>query len=245
MKYKLLFLDTETTGNEEKDRLIQIAYKYKGQTKAEAVIELFKAPIPMSIESMEVTHITNNMIKNSPSFVGSQTYTDLETKLADPDTIFIAHNAPFDVGMLEKEGLKVDKTIDTLRIARHLDDEAKLGAYRLQYLRYALDLDKDINEEVTAHDAYGDIVVLEKLFDRLFAKIRKEKNSDDETVDEMIRISSEPVLIKKFTFGKHVGKLIEDVAKEDKGYLEWLYKQKKQSESDETDWLFTLERFLR
>ncbi len=54
MKYKLLFLDTETTGNEEHDRLCQVAYS-DGTTRHSA---LFKPPIPISIESMAVHHIT-------------------------------------------------------------------------------------------------------------------------------------------------------------------------------------------
>ena len=42
----------------------------------------------------------------------------------------------------------------------------------MQYLRYFL----DIEIEATAHDAMGDVLVLEKLFERLLAKIMKEED---------------------------------------------------------------------
>ena len=146
--------------------------------------------------------------------------------------------------MLEKEGLYPPNVIDTLRVARHLDTDAKLTAFRLQYLRYLLDLDADIDEPIQAHDAKGDVLVLEKLFDRLFAKVGVDKEADA-AVEEMIEISKQPVLMRRFSFGKYNGQLLEDVAKTDRGYLEWLYKQKQQSEADETDWLFTLEHYLK
>jgi exodeoxyribonuclease X len=154
----------------------------------------------------------------------------------------VAHNAPFDVAMLEKEGLYAPNVIDTLRVARALDTEAKIPTYRLQYLRYLLDLDADIDQPIQAHDAKGDVLVLEKLFGRLHAKITN--TEVDDVIAEMIRISNEPSLIRRFSFGKYKGELIEDIAARDRGYLEWLYRQKKESEADETDWLFTLEKFL-
>ncbi len=151
----------------------------------------------------------------------------------------------FDIDMLEKEGTKVHKYIDTLRVARHLDKDNKLDRYNLQYLRYALNLDDEIGDrEIQAHDALGDIIILEALFSRLFEKARKEKGTDDETIEYLIELTNTPVLISTITFGKHAGKTIEDIAKEDKGYLRWLYNQKKDSEQDETDWLYTLERYL-
>lgn len=236
-----MFLDTETTGNQEKDRLMQVAWKYPGVACVEAY---FKPPLPISVESMEVTHITNEMVDDKEPFKESSTWYEIKKKFDDPNTILIAHNAPFDVGMLEKEDLYPPLVIDTLRVARALDPEAKLPAYRLQYLRYLLELDKEIDEPIQAHDAKGDVIVLEKLFDRLLQKMQKDTPEVEAAIERMIQISKEPVQFRRFTFGKYKDQLIEDVAKTDKGYLEWLYRQKKESEADEEDWIYTLEKAL-
>ena len=236
-----MFLDTETTGNQEQDRLMQVAWKYPDVDCVEAY---FKPPLPISVESMEVTHITNDMVADKEPFKESSTWHELKKKFDDPHMILVAHNAPFDVGMLEKEDLYPPLVIDTLRVARALDTEAKLPAYRLQYLRYLLELDKEIDQPIQAHDAKGDVIVLEKLFDRLLQKIQAETPDIETALERMIQISKEPVLFRRFSFGKYKDQLITDVAKSDKGYLEWLYRQKKESESDETDWLHTLEKAL-
>jgi exodeoxyribonuclease X len=61
----------------------------------------------------------------------------------------------------------------------------------------------------------------------------------------MIRISSEPSLIKTIGFGKHAGKKLEEVARIDPGYLEWLLAQKVQSDTNEEDWIYTLKYYLK
>ena len=209
---KLLFIDTETTGLNEEDRVFQVAYEFDGVEYN----ELFKPVIPICIEAMETTHFTNNDVADKPVFTDSEMEKHLEEIFANSENIFIAHNAKFDVKMLEKENLKVGPVIDTLKIAQFLDPHAKLGAYRLQYLRYALDLEV---KNAQAHDALGDIRVLKALFVRLYEKMLVDSNPE-EVIEKMVKISSEPVLIKKINFGKHKGNLVSDVAATDKGYLQ-------------------------
>ena len=64
-------------------------------------------------------------------------------------------------------------------------------------------------------------------------------------LSEMVEVSSKPALIKRFLFGKHKGKLLADVAIEDRGYLEWLYGQKTSEEVLDVDWIYTLKFFLK
>ncbi len=237
MQKKLLFLDTETTGNEEKDYLCEIAY-ICGDIKKEA---MFKPQVPITVGSMAVHHITNKMVKDRGPFIGSPEYNEIKNLLADESNIFVAHNAMFDIKMIKKEGLDVKKYICTLRVARHLDPEEKIESYRLQYLRYLLEIEVD----GTAHDALGDVLVLEQLFARLQKKIMETDNiSADEAIEKMIEISSTPSLIKSFKFGKHNGKTVAEVAKIDAGYLDWLLKQKMENEGDEEDWIYTLRHYL-
>jgi exodeoxyribonuclease X len=238
MKYKLLFLDTETTGNEEKDFLCQLCFSVDKKVEN----ELFNPPVPISIESQAVHHITPKMVKDKPAFKDSDLYKDLDNILKEEDTVLIAHNAKFDIGMLNKEGLNVHQFICTLRVARYLDKNDVIPRYNLQYLRYYLEMDI----EASAHDAMGDVLVLKELFNRLFEKIKKEENiSDDEVIEKMLSISSHPSLINIFNFGKYTGKKVKDVLEIDRGYLEWLLKQKLESQTDEEDWIYTLEYYLK
>ncbi len=99
--------------------------------------------------------------------------------------------------------------------------------------------------EATAHDAMGDVLVLEKLFERLLKKMMEHTGSNEElALEEMIDISSRPSLIKSFKFGKHNGKKVEEVVAIDRGYLEWLYVQKTADGVDDEDWVFTLKHYL-
>ena len=235
----LLFLDVEATGVEEKDRLFQIAYDYQNKEYQ----SLFKPPLPISCEAMEVTGYTNEDVEEKEKFQDSNFYQKLKEKLEN-GAILVAHYANFDFGMLEKENLKVPLFIDTLKVARFLDPEAKLKNYRLQYLRYCLKLEI---KDAQAHDALGDIRVLKALFERLFKKMLDEYENEEGVIKKMIEISQMPSEIKKFNFGKYKDELVEIVFQKDKGYLEWLYEQKKkqalEGEIDE-DWIFTLKKFL-
>ncbi len=227
---ELIFLDTEATGNEPgKDRLCQVCYKTeKGGVK----MGYFKPPIPISVEAMSVTHITNKMVENAEAFAGSEMKRELEALLKDG--VLVAHNALFDIAMLKAEGVEVRYFIDTLRVARHLDGENKIPEYNLQFLRYFLDLDI----EADAHDAAADVLVLEAVFKRLQAKLPD--------IDELVAISSRPTLFKNFIFGKYKGKNIEDIFKTDRRYMEWLLNTMLAAGSDtDEDWIYTLQHYLQ
>ena len=173
---------------------------------------------------MEVIEILQNVSK--------MIYENVKNLLESDDVVLVAHNAVFDIQMLQNEGINPKKFICTLRVARELDKESVIPKYNLQFLRYYLELEV----EAQAHDALGDIKVLEALYDRLSQKV---------SVEKMLEVSSHPSLLRAIPFGKHMGKTVEQVAKTDRGYLEWLYEQKKSSDQNEEDWLYTLEHFLR
>ncbi len=238
MNYSLLFLDTETTGNEAKDYLCQLCYSHENSF----VNELFLPPTPISVESQAVHHITPKMVKDKSAFKDSAIYTELDAILKNENTILIAHNAKFDIGMLEKEGLEVPRFICTLRVARALDTKNIIPRYNLQYLRYYLEMEID----ATAHDAMGDVLVLKELFARLLDKIKQENGDNEEkALGTMIEISSHPSLMNLFTFGKYNGKTVAEVAKIDRGYLQWMLEQKKSNPVEDEDWIYTLEHYLK
>ncbi len=233
---KLIFLDTETTGNDLlKDRLCQICFK----TSEKIRTEYFKPPIPMSVKAMSITHITNKMLADKPIFKGSDMYKEVEKLLSDG--IMVAHNAKFDRAMLEAEGIQVPKSICTFRVARYLDSDNMIPEYNLSFLRYYLDLDI----EAGVHDAAEDVKVLSAIFDRLLIKMKEEAGDEEKAVEKMVEVSSRPSLFKLFNFGKYKDKKIEEVVKSDRRYLEWYLNKKMEEGGTDEDWIYTLEYYLK
>jgi len=203
---KPLFLDCETTGTEPTDRLCQVAYKIGDMAEE----DLFKPPIPISIEAMAITHITNKMTESCVPFQGSPMYNNLQQLFKD--SIFVAHNAEFDLGFLLKEGMMLpQKHICTMKLAHHFDEKAELKRHTLQFLRYYYELEFDV--EINPHDALSDVLVLEKLY---------EFYAQHFTVEQMIEISSKPILLKKMNFGKYKDEWFKDIAKKDIDYMLWM-----------------------
>lgn len=234
---KIIFFDTETTGNTEKDFLCQIAYK----SGNENFTGLYKPEIKIPPEASAVHHITNKMVMDKPSFKESGDLEKIKKLFEDKDSIVVAHNVSFDLMVIKKEGIEPKKFICTLRLARHLDPEEKIDRYNLQYLRYLLEIEID----ATAHDAFGDVLVLEQLFERLKKKVIEQDNlTETQALEKMIEISSHPSLLHTFKFGKHNGKRIEEVMKADKGYLQWLLDQKLNGDGIDEDWIYTLRHYL-
>jgi exodeoxyribonuclease X len=146
-------------------------------------------------------------------FMGSGVYDKLKDLVDDENNVIVAHNAKFDMQMLHMEGISSPRVICTLKLARHLDSAGVIPKYNLQYLRYYLGLEIDAK----AHDALGDIIVLEAVFKRIQAKFVA--NGLENPVQEMIKISNNPILIPRMPFGKHKGLLFSEVPRD---YLEWL-----------------------
>ncbi|MEK7605794.1 MAG: exonuclease domain-containing protein [Patescibacteria group bacterium] len=232
---ELIFLDTETTGNDLlADRLFQVCYKHNGKMTS----EYFKPPVPISVKSQSITHVTNKMVADKPAFKDSQMKKDLHELLKTH--VMVAHNAVFDIAMLVHEEVSVPRFICTLKIARYLDKNGVIPEYNLQYLRYYLELDV----EAQAHEAEDDVKVVEALFKRQYAKMLELHGDHAKVVEEMIKISLEPSLFTLFPFGKHKGRKIEEVIISDRPYVEWLLEQKMQN-PDDLDWIYTLKFHLK
>ena len=67
----IIFFDTETTGNTEKDFLCHIAYK---EINGQSFCGLYKPPLKIPPEASAVHHISNKMIEDKPSFRQSSDY---------------------------------------------------------------------------------------------------------------------------------------------------------------------------
>ncbi len=242
---KYIILDTETTGAGENDRIIQLGYMVLGGRDVAVYNDFCASEVPISFGAMEVHHITPDMIENKPTCTQTKAYQTL-LELNTPENYLIIHNAPFDLGMLEKEGFSSQmQLIDTLRCARHIfaDEEA----HRLQYFRYKMGLYKQeaaeakkLGIEVKAHDAIGDVLTLKLFLSELKIAV-EERFSEENPVEKMVLLTKEPIFIKTFRFGKYKGKDLVDVAHEDASYLRWMLKS---MDSLDADLRYSIEKVL-
>ena len=240
-----VLFDTETTGNQENDRIIQVgAMVVHDKENIEIFDELCSTSVPISIEAMEVHNITPEVIEGKAPFAETRFAKVVET-YNNEENYLIAHNIGFDLGMLEKEGFTNHYTlIDTVRVARHLLPDSPY--HRLQYLRYALELYKTEEAEakklgitIKAHDAIGDVLVMKLLLSKLVA-LTQEQFPGVNPMQKMAELTKTPVLIKTFKFGKYKDREIEEISREDMGYLQWMYKN---LDLDE-DMQYTLKQYL-
>ncbi len=245
MAYCVLF-DTETTGNQEDDKVIQFGAMIVDQKgKVEAFDELCSTDVAIKLEAMEVHNITPDLLVGKPKAVETNFYKKLE-ELNSNENYLIAHNISFDMGMIKKEGfVNQYQLIDTLRCAKHLFPE--LPYHRLQYIRYALELYKieeieaaKHNITIKAHDAIGDVLVMKLFLSKLVGKSR-EIYPDYNPIEKLAELTKTPVFIQTFKFGKYKGKDVEVVAKEDPSYLNWM---RSNMELDE-DLKYTLDKVLK
>ena len=226
---KYILFDTETTGNQEEDRIIQVgAMIVDVKGKVEVFDEFCSTVLPIKIDAMAVHGITPNLIEGKGVFTETLFYKTLQS-LNNQENFLIAHNMPFDMGMMEKEGFVSQiRIIDTLRVAKHLLSDQKSKA--LQYLRYALELYKDEQAEadkyniiIKAHDAIGDVLVMKLLLSYLVT-LTKERFPDINPMLKMEELTDTPILIETFKFGKYKGKKISEVCQSDIGYINWMQK---------------------
>ncbi|MBN2823901.1 MAG: 3'-5' exonuclease [Campylobacterales bacterium] len=242
---KYMLFDTETTGNQEEDRIIQIGgMLIHSKERIEKFDELCSSDVAIKLKAMEVHNITPEVIEGKPPFVQTQFWQVLNEHNSNANYL-IAHNINFDLGMLVKEGFKnAYQIIDTLRCAKHLLPNSPY--HRLQYLRYSLGLYKEEQSEaqkqdivIKAHDAIGDVLVMKLLLSKLFVLV-KERFGGVDIMTKLVELTQTPVLMREFKFGKYKGQSIEEVARSDQGYLSWMYKN---LELDE-DMKYTLEQYI-
>lgn len=214
---KLLFVDVETTGLEEKDRICELGLIVQDAAETTAVSSLCKSPTKIGSAAMAVHHITNECVKEALPCAKTAVYALLEEQNT-PENVLIGHNVRFELSMLEKEGCDLRlKVVDTLRCVKALIPECE--QFGLQFLRYELGLYKD---EAAAQELGITLCSHRALSDAWHLKLLYEYLLDYACLEELIRISSKPVLLQKLPFGKYAGRYIEEISEIDPAYLNWM-----------------------
>ena len=222
----LIFLDTETTGIGQRDRIIQLSFLEVDRDTMKLHEDYAHNPVDIELWAMVTHHITPWMLRKCPDLIDTNAFKVLNA-LNVPENIFVIHNAEFDLGMLAKENFYPKaKIIDTYKVVRHL--YPKLDSHKLIYLWYLMELDKKdmtkyeeaLGRKVTPHDASGDVVYMNMLFNYILG--------EDADIEKMIELTNTRVLEYKFKFGKYSKtdnlKTIEEAVRDDKKYIDWMLK---------------------
>ncbi len=234
MKLSLLrpfvMLDLETTGLDiSKDRIIEIGMIKRLPDGTET--EFFRRinpTIPITTESTEITGITNEMVKNEPTFV--DLVDEIAAFIGDSDLGGYNSNK-FDIPVLAEEFLRAHhvfdirsrKLIDVQNIFHKMEQRTLVAAYKFYCEK----------EMENAHNAMYDTKVTMEVF-----KAQLEKYDDlSDTVSDLADFSRQGNTeiadfagrlgkLKNgqitYNFGKHRGKTIAEVAQTEPGYYGWM-----------------------
>lgn len=210
---ELLFIDTETT-DLEKPGIVQLGISKRN---AETISEYFKNSKPIAFEAMAVHHITEDMVKDCPEFIGSETQLNLAELVAN--FILVAHNAAFDMEVLKENCVPPVDYICTLKVAKYLfQKEPSYTNFKLQYLRYRMGCTV---VGTNAHDAAADVDVLKAVFEKLVEHVKyiKPEISEEKIIETFLTVTKKPLLLHIMEFGKHRGKTWEQAVREDRQYF--------------------------
>lgn len=151
--------DFETTGTDSsKDKIVEIgAVKVVDGKIIESFTCLVNPGCPIPSGASNVNGITDDMVEKELSFADVVGDFYKFTR----NSILVAHNAPFDVGFLTRQGIqgKYDfdnSYIDTLAMARQ---KLTLNKYKLEFLCKTLNISLE-----GAHRALNDAIATAKLF---------------------------------------------------------------------------------
>jgi exodeoxyribonuclease X len=205
---RLIVVDTETTGIEDTDQVVELAIVDVATGKH--FTSLIKPSCKITHGARATHHITDKELKNAPDMRNLMATHKHLFLAAD---VFVAHNAKFDLAMLAQSGVRQfpPKTICTWRCACHLYPHAT--GHSNQVLRYELGLRVRLPKDLPPHRALPDALVTRALLRHMLTTTSAER---------LIELTTQPVLQHVVRFGKHRGEKWEAVAPD---YLRWILKQ--------------------
>ena len=229
LKKPLAVIDLEATGtNLGSDRIVEIAIVKllpDGNRVVKRKIINPQIPIPASVT--EVHGITDEMVKDAPTF--KQVAYELRQVLDGCDLAGYNSNR-FDIPMLMEEFLRAEvdfdmrnrKLIDVQKIFHLMEQRTLSAAYKFYCNKI----------HSNAHSAEADAIATVEI---LQAQLERYPDLGN-TVDSVLRVIGEEVIVdlaRRFTlengveifnFGKHKGRPICDVLKAEPQYYDWMMK---------------------
>jgi DNA polymerase-3 subunit epsilon len=225
------FFDCETTGlSTTKDRIVEICIiKYNPDGTTDKFYSLVNPTINISEEVSAVHGITNEDVKDSPTF--ADIADSILEFLGDSDLggYNILH---YDIPLIFEEFLRAKKLFD-YRKRRILDSYRIWTQYETRNLKGAVNRFLGIDLQ-NAHSAEADVTAtagiffkqMEMWFDETeFDHLHNETTGLDKKLDLSGKFAKNEAGEVTLTFGKHSGKTVQAIFAEDQEYLRWIYEK--------------------
>ena len=225
----LIFFDIESTGVDiVQDKIVELCMiKYFPDHRSETLIERYNPGRPIPKEASAIHGITDDMVKEAPTF----------KQVANEVKQFIEHcdlggynSNRFDIPMLIEEFLRVDiaftvdgrKLVDVQKVFHMMEQRTLSAAYKF-YCQKSLE---------NAHSAEADATATWEILE---AQVERYPQIG-ETIDSIVKFTGEDDIVdfarrfvkengvEIFNFGKHKGKPVTQVLKEEPQYYDWMMK---------------------
>ena len=225
----IAFIDLETTGiNISTDRIVEIAIvKILPDGTKQVKRKLINPQMPIPPGSSEIHGITDEMVKDAPSF--KQVANEIKQFIELCDLGGYNSNR-FDIPMLIEEFLRVGiefsadgrKLVDVQKVFHLMEQRTLSAAYKF-YCQKTLD---------GAHSAEIDASATWEILE---AQVERYPQIGD-TVERIVKFTGEDDIVdfarrfvkekgvEVFNFGKHKGKPVTQVLKEEPQYYDWMMK---------------------
>lgn len=224
----IAFIDLETTGvNLSTDRVIEIAIvKIMPDGSRQVKRKLINPEMPIPPQSTEIHGITDEMVKDAPTF--KQSANELKQFIENCDLGGYNSNR-FDIPLLMEEflrtGMDLDlttrKMVDVQHIFYSMEPRTLTAAYKFY-------CEKELEGAHSAeHDVNATIDVLLSQIKR-YPQLGSSVDSilgvigEDKIVDYARRFSFDDKGVEVFNFGKHKGKPVADILKAEPQYYDWM-----------------------
>lgn len=225
----MAFIDLETTGtNIASDRIVEIAIvKVQPDGSKQAKVKRVQPGIPISEESIAIHGITNEDLKDCKTF--KELANELKQFLENCDIAGYNSNR-FDIPMLAEEFLRAGipfdtgnrKFVDVQKIFHLMEKRTLAAAYKFY-------CGKELDHAHSAEaDALATFEVLQAQINR-YVELKNDVDSlatftkEEDYVDFGRRMVIEKG-VEVFNFGKHKGKPVRVILKEEPQYYDWMMK---------------------
>lgn len=225
----ICFLDLETTGiNVSTDKIVEIAI-VKISPDGTQVIKrkLINPEMPIPKSASDIHGISDEMVKDAPTF--KSVANEIKQFIEGADLAGYNSNR-FDIPMLNEEflraGVSVDvesrKLLDVQKVFHMMEQRTLTAAYKF-YCQKNLD---------DAHSAEADAMATWEVLEAQLLKYPQIGN----TVEAIVKFTGEDQIVdfarrfviengvEVFNFGKHKGKPVTQVLKEEPQYYDWMMK---------------------
>ena len=225
----ICFIDLETTGiNVSTDKIVEIAIvKISVDGTKQVKRRLVNPEMPIPKSSSDVHGITDEMVKDAPNF---KAIANEIKQFMEGSDIGGYNSNRFDVPMLNEEflraGISVDiearKLLDVQKVFHMMEQRTLSAAYQF-YCQKTL---------VDAHSAEADATATWEILEAQIQRYPQIGN----TVESIVKFTGEDQIIDfarrlvyengiaVFNFGKHKGKPVVQVLKEEPQYYDWMMK---------------------